>query len=70
MQGCVSMVISEGRGLGEGRLATGDAEELAQPRGVAPRGRQVQGRTTPRVAQQHGGLLLQQTLNTLLLATQ
>lgn len=68
MQRCVPAAVSQG---GEGRrLGAGDAQQLAQPRGVTSGRRQVDGRPTPRVTEQHGGFLLQQTLDTLLLTTQ
>lgn len=68
MQRRVAAVVSQ-RGEGR-RLRAGDAQQLAQPGGVASGGGQVDGGPTSRVAEQHGGLLLQQALDALLLATQ
>lgn len=64
----VSAVVSQ---RGQGRwLGAGDAQQLAKPGGVASGRSQVDGGTTPRVAEQNRGFLLQQTLDTLLLTTQ
>lgn len=64
----VPAVVPQG---GQGRrLRAGDAQQLAEPGGVASSRRQVDGGTTSRVAEQNRGLLLQETLDTLLLTTQ
>lgn len=68
VQRCVSTVVSQ-RGQGW-RLRTGDAQQLAQPGGVASGGGKVDGGTTSRVAEKNRGFLLQETLDTLLLTTQ
>ena len=68
VQRCVSTVVSQ-RGQGW-RLRTGNAQQLAQPGGVASCSGQVDGGATSRVAEKNRGFLLQQTLDTLLLTTQ
>lgn len=68
VQRCVPAVVSQ-RGQGW-RLRAGDAQQLTQPGSVASGSGQVDGCTTARVAEQNRSLLLQQTLDALLLTTQ
>lgn len=63
----VALVVSERRQRIE--LGAGHAEQLAQPGGVASCRCEVNGSATLSIAQQDGRLLLQQTLDALLLAT-
>lgn len=68
VQRCVPAVVSQ-RGQGW-RLRAGNAQQLTQPGSVASGSGQVDGCTTARVAEQNRSLLLQQTLDALLLTTQ